>query len=196
MTTSLEGLRVVDISQGLAAPYAAKLLGDLGANVIKLEPPLGDASRRDGADPTDPESSPTFLYANTSKRSVVINPSDPDDLALRAQLLDRADVVISHEIEPNLSAQGLGFLQLAERNPSVVLTTITGFGSHGPYADWQWNHLIACAMGGFAHLCGREHREPLQLGARLTETLAGAYAAVATLIAVRGARTYGRGDHR
>ncbi len=197
MILALGGLRVLDLSEGLAAPFAAKLLGDLGADVIKLEPPAGDAARRRGpfTGAEDIEASAPFLYANTSKRSVVIDPADAADLALRARLLERADVVISHETEPALAARGLGYDQLAARNPRAILTTVTGFGSHGPYADWQWNHLTACALGGFAHLCGRAYREPLQLGARLAETLAGAYAAVAALIAVHAATEQGRGDH-
>jgi crotonobetainyl-CoA:carnitine CoA-transferase CaiB-like acyl-CoA transferase len=197
MTKALDGLRVVDISEGLAAPFAAKLLGDLGADVIKLEPPEGDSARRRGpfADSEDIETSAPFLYANTSKRSVVIDPSNPEDLVLRARLIDAAAIIISHETEPSLAARGLGYQQLSARNPWVVLTTVTGFGSDGPYADWQWNHLIAGAMGGFTYLCGREHREPLQLGASIAETLAGAYAAVAALVALRGAIEHGRGDH-
>ena len=197
MTTALSGLRVLDISEGLAAPFAAKLLGDLGADVIKLEPPAGDAARRRGpfAGAEDIEASPPFLYANTSKRSVVIDPANPDDLALRARLLDWADAVISHETEPSLAARGLGYGQLAARKPAAILTTVTGFGSDGPYADWRWNQHTIGALGGFTHLCGREDREPLQLGASLAETLAGAYAAVATLIAVYAAQQYGRGDH-
>ncbi len=197
MTKALDGLRVLDISEGLAAPYAAKLLGDLGADVIKLEPPDGDAARRRGpfADAADIETSAPFLYANTSKRSVIIDSANPDDVALRAQLLDWADIVISHETEPQLAARGLGFEQLRARNPRMALITVTGFGSHGPYADWEWNHLIAGALGGFTFLCGREQREPLQLGATVTETLTGAYAAVAALIAARAAREHGHGDH-
>ena len=197
MTTALGGLRVLDISEGLAGPFAAKLLGDLGADVIKLEPPEGDSARRRGpfAGAEDIEASAPFLYTNTSKRSVVIDPSNPDDLSLRAGLLEQADVVISGETEPQLAAQGLGYEQLAARNPRVVLTTVTGFGSDGPYANWKWNHLIAGALGGFTYLCGRESREPLQLSASVTETLTGAYAALASLIAVHGARVRERGDH-
>ncbi len=197
MTTALNGLRVLDISEGLAAPFAAKLLGDLGADVIKLEPPEGDSARRRGpfADAENIETSAPFLYANTSKRSAIVDPSKARDLALRARLLERADVVISHETEPTLAARGLGYEQLSARNHRIVLTTVTGFGSDGPYAGWRWNHLIAGALGGFTHLCGRDDREPLQLGATITETLAGAYAAVATLIAIRAAGAHGRGDH-
>ena len=197
MTTPLDGLRVLDLSQGLAAPFAAKLLGDLGADVIKLEPPGGDSARARGpfANGDDPEASASFLFANTSKRSVVIDPASRADLALQASLLDGADVVISHEPEPNLAARGLSYEQLRARNPRLILTTVSGFGSSGPYADWRWNHLTMCALGGFSHLCGREHREPLQLGGTITETLVGAYATVATLVAVHAQSEYGRGDH-
>ena len=197
MTAALSGLRVVDLSEGLAGPFAAKLLGDLGADVIKLEPPGGDSARFRGpfANGDDAEASAAFLFANTSKRSVVIDPANPDDLALQWELLARADVVVSHEPEPRLAARGLGYEQLRARNSGIVLTTVTGFGSTGPYADWQWNHLIACAMGGYSHLCGREDREPLQLGGSVTETLAGAYAAVATLVAVYAQMEHGRGEH-
>ncbi|MCY3568212.1 MAG: CoA transferase, partial [Chloroflexi bacterium] len=197
MITALDGLRVLDISEGLAAPYAAKLLGDLGADVIKLEPPEGDSARRRGpfAGAEDIEASASFIYANTSKRGAVVDPSKPADRELRARLLAGADVVISHETEPALAARELGYEHLRQRNPEVVLVTVTGFGSDGPYAEWQWNHLIAGALGGFTHLCGRPEREPIQLGASVTETLTGAYAAVAALIAVRAAREHGRGDH-
>ena len=198
-TSALSGLRIVDLGEGLAAPFAAKLLGDLGADVIKIEPPGGDAARRRGPFPSsnavDTEASAPFLYANTSKRSIVLDPDSAADRAVRARLLAEAQVVIAGETEPRLAARGLGFAQLSTLNPSVILTTVTGFGSDGPYADWQWNHLTACALGGFAHLCGREQREPLQLGGSVPETLAGAYAAAATLIAVHGQRSRSRGDH-
>ena len=177
---------MLDISEGLAAPFAAKLLGDLGADVIKLEPAGGDSARQ-RAD--DPEASPAFLFANTSKRSVA------DDFEVWNRLLADADVVISHRTEAFLSSRGSGYEALRAINPRIILTTVTGFGSTGPYAEWEWNHLICCAIGGFSHLCGRIEREPLQLGGSMTETLAGAYAAVATLVAVQGQSQHGRGDH-
>ena len=191
---ALSGLRVADISEGLAGPFAAKLLGDLGADVIKLEPPAGDAARRRGpfADADDPEASAPFLYANTSKRSAVLGDGDE---ALRDRILAGADVIVAGEPEPRLARRGIGYERLAAANPGAVLVTVTGFGSDGPLADWRWTHLTACATGGFSHLCGRPEREPLQLGGSVPETLAGAYAAVAALIAVRARQRTGRGDH-
>ena len=196
---ALSGLRIVDLSEGLAGPFAAKLLGDLGADVIKIEPPGGDAARRRGpfsnGASVDPEASAAFLYANTSKRSIVLDPASADDRALRDRLIAGAHAVIASEPEPRLADRGIGYEQLTALNPTVILTTVTGFGSTGPYADWQWNNLTACAIGGFSFLCGRADREPLQLGGSVPETLTGAYAAVATLIALRGQREHGRGDH-
>ena len=191
---ALSGLRVADISEGLAAPFAAKLLGDLGADVIKIEPPEGDSARRRGpfADADDPEASAPFLYANTSKRGIVLGDDDRD---LRDRILAGADVVIAGEPEPQLAERGLGYDDLAAANPGLILVTVSGFGSSGPCADWKWSHLTACASGGFSHLCGRAEREPLQLGGNVPETLAGAYAAVAALIAVRAQQQTGRGDH-
>ena len=191
---ALSGLRVADISEGLAAPFAAKLLGDLGADVIKIEPPGGDSARRRGpfADADDPEASAPFLYANTSKRSIVLGDADRD---LRDRILAGADIVIAGEPEPQLAERGIGYDDLAAANPGLILVTVSGFGSSGPRADWKWSHLTACASGGFSHLCGRPEREPLQLGGSMPETLAGAYAAVATLIAVRAQQQTGRGDH-
>ena len=197
MTRALDGVRVVDLSEELAGPFAAKLLGDLGADVIKLEPPQGDRARRRGPfadDSEDPETSAPFLYANTSKRSVVIDPADPDDLALRTRLIDQADILFASDPEPIMAAGGLGYDGLSTRNPGLIYVSVTGFGSSGPYADWGWNHLTMCALGGFAHLCGREHRQPLQLGGSISETLAGSYAATAALVALRGRHQSGHGD--
>lgn len=192
MPNPLQHLRVLDLSQNLAAPFAAKLLADQGADTIKLEPPQGDTARHH----TDnPETSPTFLYANTSKRSIIIDPQNPQHLQLRQTLLDRADIIFADQPQPTLAQHNLHYQHIAQTNPQAILVTLTGFGSHGPYTHWRWNHLTACALGGFAHLCGRPHRQPLQLGARITETLAGAYAAVAALIALRGRHLTGHGDH-
>jgi crotonobetainyl-CoA:carnitine CoA-transferase CaiB-like acyl-CoA transferase len=198
MAAPLAGLRVLDIAQGIAAPFCAKLLGDLGADVVKVEPPSGDSSRALGPFPgdlPDPELSASFFYFNTSKRSVVL---DLDRAAGRdqlARLVRRHDVVIAGETEGELATRGIGLDQLRAWNPRVILTTISGFGSRGPRAGWAWSHLIACATGGWAHTCGLPEREPLQAGGAITETLTGAYAAAATLLAVLGRAAHGHGDH-
>ena len=199
MVAPLEGLRVLDVSDGIAAPFCAKLLGDLGADVVKVErPAVGDRSRALGPFPggePDPERSASFFYFNTSKRGVTLDPQTEGGRALLEQLVQCFDVVIAGETEGELAARGIGFEQLRAWNPRVILTTVSGFGSEGPRAGWGWSHLIACATGGWARTCGLEDREPLQAGGAITETLTGAFAASATLLAVLGRNRHGHGEH-
>lgn len=195
----LDGLRVLDISEGIAGPFCAKLLGDLGADVVKIEKPnMGDQSRSLGPFPDgkpDIELSSSFFFLNTSKRSVVLDlESQPGLVKLRA-LVNRFDVIVSSDSAETLSSRGVGFEQIQQWNPSAILTTISGFGSYGPHSEYESSHLIACAVGGWAHLCGLPDREPLQAGGAITETLTGAFAAVATLLAALGRATHGRGEH-
>jgi crotonobetainyl-CoA:carnitine CoA-transferase CaiB-like acyl-CoA transferase len=199
MVAPLAGLKVLDCAQGIAAPFCAKLLGDLGADVVKLEPPDGgDCSRTLGPFPddrADPERSAAFFYFNTSKRGLTLDLSSEHGRGQLARLVGRYDVVIAGETEGQLAARGIGFEQLRAWNERVILTTVSGFGSIGPRAGYAWSHLIACAVGGWARTCGLADREPLQAGGAITETMTGAFAAVATLLAVLGRNAHGHGEH-
>jgi crotonobetainyl-CoA:carnitine CoA-transferase CaiB-like acyl-CoA transferase len=199
MVAPLTGLNVLDISEGVAAPFSAKLLGDLGADVVKAErPDGGDRSRTLGPFPggrPDPERSAAFFYFNTSKRGITLDLNQPDGRERLAQLVRRYDVVIAGETAGELAAKGIGFEQLRAWNDRVILTTVSGFGSKGPRAGYAWSHLIACATGGWARTCGLPDREPLQAGGAITETLTGAFAAAATLLAVLGRAAHGQGEH-
>lgn len=198
MSAPLAGLHVLDIAEGIAAPFCAKLLADLGADVIKVEPPAGDRTRTLGPFPDgaiDAERSAAFFYFNTSKRGVTL---DLDTAAGRehlARLVRQHDVIIAGETAGRLEQRGIGFDQLRAWNDRVILTTVSGFGSEGPRAGWGWSHLIACAVGGWARTCGLPDREPLQAGGAITETLTGAFAAAATLLAVLGRETHSHGEH-
>ena len=199
MAAPLEGIRVVEVANWLAAPAAAALMADLGADVIKVEPPgRGDAARALGPFPhdrPDPAASGAFLYANTSKRGLTLDLDQPQGRDLLLRLVSTYDVVIAGGTEPDLAARGLGDAALRAANPAVILTTVNGFGSHGPYAGYRWSHIVGCAMGGWSNNCGLADREPLQAGASIADLITGAHAAVATLIAVAGRRGHGRGDH-
>jgi len=199
MVAPLDGLRVLDISEGVAGPFCAKLLGDLGADVVKVERPEGgDWSRALGPFPdrvADPEQSAAFFYFNTSKRGVTLDSSTVEGRELLSRLVRRFDVVVSSDTEGELAAHGIGFEQLRGWNERVILTTVTGFGSDGPHAGWAWGQLVACAVGGWARTCGLADREPLQAGGAIAETLTGAFAASATLLAVLGRNAHGHGDH-
>ncbi len=198
MVAPLDGLRVLDLAQGIAGPFCAKLLADQGANVVKVEPPFGDPARLFGPFPSDipdPEASGGFIFVNTSKRGISLDLDSSEGRADLQRLLGHYDIVIAGETEPQLAARGLGLSQLRVWNPDVILTTVSGFGSDGPYAGQSWNNLIACALGGWANACGIPQREPLQIGGAIAEMFAGGFAAVATLLAVAGRRAHGRGDH-
>lgn len=191
MAAPLEGLRVLDISEGIAGPFCAKLLGDLGAEVVKVEPPeTGDHPSSNGSQPSGGS-----IFFNTSKRGVTLDLDCADGRALFARMLERYDIVVAGETEGELTARGLGYEQLQQWNPSIILTTISGFGSTGPYAGYRWSHIVACAVGGWAINCGRPEREPLQAGGSIAETFTGAYAAVATQLAALGRIAHGGGDH-
>ncbi|MDP6605080.1 MAG: CoA transferase [Dehalococcoidia bacterium] len=214
MSAPLDGLSVLDISEGIPGPFCAKLLGDLGADVVKVERPgRGDASRSlpsDGAVPATNGSSPdgtpgggghpgatsgTFFFMNTSKRGVTLDLDGERGRELLGGLLPQYDIVVAGETERELAARGLGYGQLQRWHPSVILTTISGFGSEGPHAGYRWSHLIACAVGGWSNNCGVPDREPLQAGGAIAESLAGAFAAAGTLIAALGRTAHGGGDH-
>ena len=195
----LDGMRILDISEGIAGPFCAKLLGDLGADVVKIErPEVGDDSRALGPFPDgepDIEQSAAFFFLNTSKRSVVLDlDTDAGRDKLRA-LVQRFDIIVASDTAEQLAAKGRGFEQIQQWNPRAILTTVSGFGSFGPYSDYESSHLIACAVGGWAQLCGLPDREPLQSGGAITETLTGAFAAVATSLAAFGRASHGRGEH-
>jgi crotonobetainyl-CoA:carnitine CoA-transferase CaiB-like acyl-CoA transferase len=183
--------RVLDLSTDVPGAYCAKMLGDLGASVVRVEEP-DDALRAQGpfADGgRDPETGALHLYLNTSKRSVLARPG------LVQRLVERYDIVIADGTVADLARRGPSLDELRQWNPRAIVATISGFGSDGPYSAYRAPHLITCAAGGWAVTCGLPGREPVQAGGRLTETVSGAYAAAAVLGAVEGRARHGRGDH-
>lgn len=195
----LQGVRVLDISEGISGPFASKLLADLGADTVKIERPVvGDVSRTFGPFPKgikDVENSASFLYFNTNKKSVVLDLCSEVGIDKFKKLLCSYDVVISSQTSKSLDEQGIGFEVMRTLNPKIVLTTVTGFGSDGPYSDYESSHLVSCALGGWANNCGVPDREPLQAGGNITETLVGSYSAAATLLALFGRLKHGGAEH-
>ena len=195
----LKGVRVLDISEGISGPFASKLLADLGADTVKIERPVvGDVSRTFGPFPKglkDLENSASFLYFNTNKKSVVLDLCSEVGIDKFKKLLCSYDVVISGQTSKSLDEQGIGFEVMRTLNPKIVLTTVTGFGSDGPYSHYESSHLVSCALGGWANNCGVPDREPLQAGGNITETLVGSYSAAATLLAIFGRLKHGGAEH-
>jgi crotonobetainyl-CoA:carnitine CoA-transferase CaiB-like acyl-CoA transferase len=194
---SLEGVRVIDLTRGVAGPYASKLLADQGADVIKLEPPGGDPSRAFGPFPNDephPERSGLFLHLNRNKRSLVIEPASPEGAGIIQALAAEAQIVLEDYAPGSADAWGWGWPTLHAVNPALVMTSITPFGQTGPYRDYRGSELTMQAIGGPLYTNGHQDREPLKLAGHFAHYHAGLVAALATLMALRRAEASGEGD--
>lgn len=193
---ALAGLRVLDLA-GPFGNYCGKLFADMGADVILIEPPEGAPSRRRppiGEWGTD-EAQFTYLYENTSKRSLCLDLSQPSDRAILRQLVESADLFIETEKPGVLTGQGLGQADLRALNPALVYTSITGFGQTGPFADYECEDIVALALGGLLTLAGEPGRPPVAAYGFQAFGAAGLFAAVASLVAVMNAETTGRGEY-
>jgi crotonobetainyl-CoA:carnitine CoA-transferase CaiB-like acyl-CoA transferase len=185
----LSALRVVDVSSGIAGGYCCKLLADFGADVVKVEPPDGDPLRRWSASHTVEPGAPSgalFRHLYAGARSVV---AEPDDVAFGA-LLEGADVLVESYVPARLDVAAI-----RARHPRLVVVSITPFGRTGPFADRPANEFLAQAEAGAVASRGPRDRPPIQAGGRIMAWLAGAFAAVAAVAAVRGARRHGDGEH-
>jgi CoA:oxalate CoA-transferase len=183
----LNNLRVLDLGQGVSGPFCARLLADQGAAVIKVEPPEGDPARRMGpfaGDEPHGEKSIPFLYLNTNKRSITLNLSTAAGRTLLHALVRWADVLVEN-FEPRLrSSLGLDDESLREVNPRLVVTSITSFGSNGPYCDWKATDLVTSAVSGLMYHSGDADKEPLRSALSQSLYVAGINGASATLVAL------------
>ena len=165
--SALDDLKVLDISQGIAGPLCARLLGDYGADVIKIEPPGGECGRRMPPffqDDPDPEKSLFFLLCNLNKRGVVLDLRQPNDAALFRQLARTADVIVE-SFEPGyLASLGLDHATLEAENPGLIMTSITPFGQTGPYSHYKGCEIVTYATSGIMAISGTTDREPLKHG--------------------------------
>jgi crotonobetainyl-CoA:carnitine CoA-transferase CaiB-like acyl-CoA transferase len=198
MTGPLHGLRVLDLTSGLAGPWCTKLLADYGADVVKVErPSCGDESRTYGRFPDGVphrEKSALFLWLNTSKRSITLDIATATGRAIALRLAAASDAVVIDQRPSELAALRLTMDDLRAGHEELVVTSVTAFGQSGPYADWRASNLIAYAAGGQHYLTGDADREPLQNGGFQAEYQAGTWAFGATLCALWGARASGCGQ--
>lgn len=194
---ALTGLRILDCT-GRVGGYCGLLLANLGAEVILIEPPGGDPARNEGPfkdDIPNPDGSLPFAAYQTNKRGIVLDlESDADRETLRG-LIRHADVMVEDRPAGFWQRLGLGYQDLQTINPALVLTSITGFGSTGPYRDFKAPNIVAFAMGGLMNLCGHPERAPLMGPCDIAYRLSSVHAAFGTLIALFERRASGRGDH-
>ena len=182
---ALQPYRVLDLTQAIGWS-CGKLLADLGADVIKVEPPAGDPGRRVGPfyhDTPHPERSLAWFTANTNKRGITLEVETGDGQALLQALARDADFILESFAPGYMARHGVGFEQLRELNPRLIWTAITPFGQSGPYANYRATDLIGTAMGGLMFLCGDPDRPPVRMRPSQAYLHAGLQAAVATLLA-------------
>ena len=162
---ALQPYRVLDLTHAIGWT-CGKLLADLGADVIKIEPPGGDVDRRFGPffrDAPHPERSLAWFAAHTNKRGITLNLDSSDGQALWLALVDTADFVVESFPLGFMEQRGIGFAQVSARNPRLIWTSITPFGQNGPYAQYRASDLVGMAMGGLMSVCGDVDRPPLRL---------------------------------
>lgn len=197
----LDGIRVIDFSRVLAGPLIGQLLGDLGADVIKVERPgHGDDTRTWGPpwhhpdDTGDPDAT-YYLSLNRNKRSIVLDLKDADDLAFAQRLARTGDIVLDNFKPGFTSRLGIDRATLAADNPAVITATITAFGAASDAAHLPGYDLVAQGMGGLMHLTGEADGRPLRVGVPLIDMFAGYNATVGVLAALAEMRSTGVGRH-
>src|SRR6058998_3969885 len=184
MTTgALDGLRVLDLSNQLSGPYCAMLLGDLGADVIKVEHPVGGDNARQGAPHVNGESAP-FMTVNRNKRSITVDLKAPDGLAIVRRLAARDDVVLENWRPGTAARLGLGYDNVRRLNPRVIYCSISGFGQTGPYASRGGFDRIAQGMSGLMSINGEEDGPPLVVPIPIADIGTGMFGLIGILAAL------------
>ena len=195
---ALDGVRVVEWGSFVSAPFCGKVLAELGADVIKVEPPVyGDESRRHGPFPDhspDGERSGLFLFANLNKRGITLDPHTATGRELLDSLLETADIFLENQPGEVTRGHDLDYESLKWRFPRLIVTSITPYGVTGPYRDYNGHDLTANAIGGMSFGAGHPHREPLSTPLYQASYLAGAGAAFASLAALLGRDISGQGQ--
>ena len=190
----LEHLRVIELGQVIAGTFGGMILSDLGAEVIKVEPPIGDPGRRSAIYGVGDESA-IHLMHNRNKKSIVLNLKTEGGRAVLFDLLRTADAVVENFRPGVLERLGVDFERMREVNPEIVLVSVSGFGMDSPYRDLPAYDLILQAMTGHMSIMGESGRPPVIMGIPIADLLAGVFAAVAVLAGVENRRERGRGEH-
>ncbi|MFN3615411.1 MAG: CaiB/BaiF CoA transferase family protein [Rubrimonas sp.] len=198
----LTGLRVLDLSRVLAGPSCAQLLGDLGADVVKVERPgAGDDTRGWGppfvldGQGRETRESAYYLCANRNKRSIAVDIARPEGAALIRRLAARSDVLLENFKVGDLTRRGLGYADLSALNPRLVYCSITGFGQDGPAATRAGYDFMIQGMGGIMSVTGEADGRPMKVGVGIADVMTGMYAANAIQAALRARDVTGRGQH-
>lgn len=199
LASPLEGVKVLDFSQGTSGGISTKFMAVMGADVVKVESPgIGDVARAQGPFPGDvphPEKSGQFLYLNTNKRGITLSLEHPTGRDLACRLVEWADIVVENFPPGQFAEWGLGYDAIEEINHEAILVSIAPFGQSGPYRDFRGNDMIAQALGGILYVTGEPKREPLRIGGEPAEYFAGLSAFSGALVALTYREFSGVGQH-
>ncbi|HSK65305.1 MAG TPA: CoA transferase, partial [Anaerolineales bacterium] len=190
----LHGIRVLDLSRVLAGPYCTMVLGDLGADVIKVESPEGDETRGWGPPFAGGESA-YYLCVNRNKRSIVVDFKTEDGRATLRRLVERSDVLVENFRPGTLARFGLDFESASAINPALIYCSITGFGTTGLLRDKPGYDFMIQAMGGLLSITGEPDGEPMKVGVAVADLFSGQNAVIAILAALQARILTGRGQH-
>jgi formyl-CoA transferase len=191
----LDGIRVIDFTRVLAGPYCTMMLGDLGAEVIKIEQPgSGDGTRQWGP-PWVGEESAYFLSTNRNKKSMTLNLKHKEGQRLVHELIASADILVEN-FRPGTTAKlGLDYEKLAAEHPTLIYCSITGYGKNGPYSDRSGYDFMIQAQGGILSITGPEEGPPSKVGVAIVDITAGLHATSAILAALFHRKETGEGQH-
>ena len=192
----LSGLRVLDLTRVLAGPTCTQMLGDLGAEVIKIERPEAGDDTRGFAPPFVPNTkeSAYFVGVNRNKKSVTLDIAKPEGQAIIHKLLEHCDILVENFKVGALAKYGLGYEQLAKTHPRLIYCSITGFGQTGPYAPRPGYDALIQAMGGVMSLTGEPNGSPQKVGVPVADLFAGLYGCIGILAAVNHRNNTGQGQ--
>ncbi len=191
----LDGVMVLDFTRVLAGPFCTMLLGDLGADVIKIEPPDGDETRGWGPPFAPDGTSAYYLCANRSKRSITLNLKHPDAQQIARDLADRAQVVVENFKPGGMARFGLDYETLRARSPALVYASITGYGQTGAFRDRPGYDFVIQAQSGLMAITGEVDGAPMKVGVAICDVVAGLFAASSILAALCGAQRTGVGRY-
>lgn len=192
----LAGLRVLDLSRVLAGPWAAQILGDLGADVVKVERPgAGDDTRHWGPPFTADGTAAYYLAANRNKRGIAVDIARPEGQAIVRKLAAGSDIVIENFKVGDLARYGLDYAGLSAENPRLIYCSVTGFGQDGPNAHRPGYDFMIQGLAGFMSLTGAPGGEPYRAGVAVADLTTGMYAAMAILAALNHRHATGQGQH-
>ncbi len=191
---ALQGVRVLDLSRALAGPYCTMMLGDMGAEIIKVEmPKVGDEARHYGPPFQEGESS-YFLSVNRNKRSITLNLKSEKGKEILRELAKRSDVLVENFRPGTMEDLGLGYESLSALHPGLIYCAITGFGSSGPEAQRPGYDLIAQGMGGIMSVTGPPEGPPYRVGIAQADIVAGMFAAYGIMVALFHRERTGEGQ--